>query len=272
MTTTVERPRPGAAKAIVLKDVIVAEFLKMRTVRATYLTLAGALFAVALGTLVVFVVAGAYDTAPVAEKATFEPADPTVVVMPFVAFFVGCLGGLASTTEYGTRSIVGSLVAVPRRGILVAAKVIVVSAVTPAIGVVLAFVSFFSAWAILGSRPRPFNPWNSVGDAIPSVVATGVAVLVAALVALGLGLLLRSTTGTLVTLGAVLLVIPIFAHFLPSPLGERVASFLPSDLPAQLTASNDQYILSPMGVLLVMLLYVIAALTAGVVGFKRRDA
>ncbi|OXM50494.1 ABC transporter permease [Amycolatopsis alba] len=257
---------------VILKDAIAAEFLKLRTVRATYLVLAGALCAVALGSLVVLVVSGSYDVASEADKSSFEPADPTVVVMPFVAFFVGCLGGLAVTTEYGTRSVIGSLIAVPRRGVLVAAKAIVVTAVTLVVGVALAFLSFFVANAILGDRPRPFNPWTSVGDAIPSVVATGVAVVVAALIAMGLGLLLRSTSATLVTLGAVLLVIPIFAHFLPSPLGERVASFMPSNLPPQLTGTNDTYVLSPAGAALVMTSYIVLSLTAGVIGFKRRDA
>ncbi len=94
-----------------------------------------------------------------------------------------------------------------------------------------------------------------MGDAIPSVVATGVAVVVAALIALGLGLLLRSTTGILVTLGAVLLAIPICAHFLPSPPGEHVASFMPSNLPPQLTGTNDAYVLSSIGAVLTMSSY-----------------
>ncbi|WP_414943737.1 hypothetical protein [Amycolatopsis sp. cmx-11-32] len=101
------------------------------------------------------------------------------------------------------------------------------------------------------------------------MVATGV---IAALIALGLGLLLCSMTGTLVTLGAALLVIPIFAHFLPLPLGERVASFMPSNLPPQLTRMNDAYVLPPIGAVLVMLSRVALSLVAGVAGFKRRDA
>ncbi|MER7859690.1 hypothetical protein ABTX61_11335 [Amycolatopsis japonica] len=92
-----------------------------------------------------------------ADKVGLKPADPTVVAMPFVAFFVGCVGGLTSTTEYGTRSIIGSPVAVLRRGTLVAAKVIVVAAATFVVGVTLAFLSFFVARVILGDRPRPFK-------------------------------------------------------------------------------------------------------------------
>lgn len=107
-----------------------------------------------------------------------------------------------------------------------------------------------------------------MGDAIPSVVATGVA----GLIALGLGLLLRSTTGTLVTLGVGLLVIPIFAHFLQSPLGERVASFMPSNLLQQLTGANDPYVLSPIGAALVMISYVALSLIMGEAALKRSDA
>ncbi|MFD5090743.1 hypothetical protein ACFWMR_09085 [Amycolatopsis thailandensis] len=98
-------------------------------------------------------------------------------------------------------------------------------------------------------------------------MATGVAV-----VALGLGLLLRSTSGTLVALGVILLVIPIFARFLPSPLGERVASFMPSK-PAAAAHRDEQRVRAfadrgGAG----DVSYLAMSLIAGVASFKRRDA
>lgn len=81
-------------------DMLAAEWLKLRTVRATAGALLAVAVAVATGSLVILAVVGAYDAAPPSERAGFEPADPTVVVIPFVAFFVGSLGGLAVTTEY----------------------------------------------------------------------------------------------------------------------------------------------------------------------------
>lgn len=268
-------PPPGAESSVrgpALWDFIASEWLKLRTVRASYLMLLGGAFTVLLGAVIVLTLVGAYDAASAAEKAEYESADPTVVVMPFVSFFVGALGGLAITSEYTTRNISSSLIAVPRRRAFFIAKVSVVSAVTLVAGQVFSFAAFLAAWLILGDRPAPINPWSSVADAMPSVLATAIAVLVAALLALGIGAVLRSSTGALVTLGALLLVIPIFAHFLPSPLGEQVSSLMLTNLAAQITDTETPYVLSPVGALIVMLIYVIAALVAGATCIIHRDA
>lgn len=253
-------------------DLLRAEWLKLRTVRAAYVALGGALLAAVTGTLVVLAVVGAYDASAPAERAAFERADPMVVVMPFVSFFVGMLGGLAMTVEYGTRGITASLLAVPRRGALYAAKAVVVAATTLAAGTVLAVASTLAAGAILGDRPAPINPWTSVPDAVPSALAAGLAVMIAGLVALGLGAVTRSTAATVGLLGALTLVVPVFAHFLPSPWHVRLASVLLPNLAPQVVGGDSAYLLSPSAALAVLTAYAVLALAAGLVALTRRDA
>ena len=61
------------------------------------------------------------------------------------------IGALVITSEYGTRMISTSLTAMPRRGVLYAAKAIVLACVTFVVALVTSFASFFAGQAVLAS-------------------------------------------------------------------------------------------------------------------------
>ncbi|GAA4976182.1 ABC transporter permease [Actinoplanes utahensis] len=266
---TTEKTAPS--RISVFLDAVAAEFLKVRTLRSTWAFLAGGVAASLLGAFILFMLVQSYDAASPADRLNYETADPTVVTMPFVMFFIGAIGAMLITSEFGTRSIGPALLAVPQRRTLITAKATVAGLIGLTCGAAFALLAFADARLMLGDRPAPINPWPQWTDALPTVLcATGI-VTVTTLVALGLGALLRSTAGTLTTLGSLVLVAPIFAHFLPTVWQLRLASVLLPNLTPQLAGSDHPYLLSQTGAAAVTAGYVLLALGAGALAFRRRD-
>jgi hypothetical protein len=281
MTTLRNRPgtadtssaaAPTVPRSRVFRDAVAAEWMKIRTLRSTYAFLAGGVAATLLGMLILFLLISSFDQATAAEQANYETADPTVVVMPFVMFFVGSIGGMLITSEFTTGSIGPGLLAVPQRRVLLGAKATVAAAAGVLGGLLFALLAFAGATLLLGDRPAPLNPWQTWTDAMPTVFSAALVVMVTSTVALGLGAVLRSTASTLVTLGGLVLVAPIFAHFLPTTWQLRFGSILLPNLTPQLVGGNHPYVLSQAGAVAVTVVYVVVALGAGALSFSRRDA
>ncbi|HEU5472883.1 MAG TPA: ABC transporter permease [Actinophytocola sp.] len=255
-----------------MTDVIAAEFLKIRTVRSTYGLLASVAALIVVGVVVDIAMTADWNGAAAEERAHFATADARVVVIPYAQFCLAALGALAVTAEFGTGMIRPSLVAVPDRLAMVAGKAAVVAALSLVVGQLVAFGTFLLSWWIAGAHPAPLWLWPSVSDAIPSVLASGLSVTVCALVGLGIGLLIRSTAGALVTLAALLWVLPSVAFLLPVPWDLRIAAVMLPNLAPQLDPTFEFVVLPPWAVLLTMALYIVAALAWGTLAFTRRDA
>lgn len=266
------RVAPGARVFPDFPDAVAAEWMKLRTLRSTYGFLAGAVVAILLAMLVLYLLIRSFDQATAAEQANYETADITVVVMPFVMFFVGSIGAMSITSEFTTGSIGPGLLAVPRRRLLLGAKATVAGGVGLFAGLLFALLAGTGAILLLGDRPAPLNPWQTWADPVPTVGCAALLVMVTSAVALGLGAVLRSTAATLLTLGGLVLVAPVFAHFLPTAWHLRFASILLPNLTPQLVGGSHPYLLSRAGAVAVLVGYVIVALGAGALSFSRRDA
>ncbi|GII33996.1 ABC transporter permease [Planotetraspora mira] len=253
-------------------DVAAAEWLKLRTMRAAWVVWAGAAVSTLIGLIIIMGHVGSYDQATPGQQASFESADPAVAVMPLVAFFIGTLSALVMTTEFSTGSIAPSLVAVPQRRTLLAAKSVVVTCVALAGGVLFASLSQIGAMLILGDRPAPLNPWTHWWEAVPPAAGTAVTTLATGLVALGLGAVLRSAAATVAVIGALTLVVPMFAHVLPEPVHLWVASVLIPNLAPQIAGAESAYLLAPPVAAAVLAFYVVVTLGAASLSFSRRDS
>ncbi|MFG1603115.1 ABC transporter permease [Actinoplanes sp. NPDC049265] len=253
-------------------DAVAAELMKVRSLRSTWAFLGGGVIATAFGAVILFLLVRSYDAAAAADRANYETADPTVVTMPFVMFFVGAVGAMLITSEFSTGSIGPALLAVPRRRALIGAKAAVAALFGLACGLVFALLAFADARLLLGDRPRPINPWPRWTDAIPTVLCATLIVMVTCLVAMGLGAIMRSTAAALTTLGALVLVSPVFAHFLPEVWQLRFGSILLPNLTPQLAGSHHPYVLSQGGAVVVTIGYLILTVGLGAVSFGRRDA
>lgn len=185
------------------------------------------------------------------------------------------LGVLAVTSEYATGTFRTSLIAAPRRGAVLVAKTVVVAGVAGIAGLASVFATSGLTRAIVGNRPVRGFTADGV-HAVPLLLAQSASILVAALVGLALGVVLRHTAGAVVSVVALVYVVPMFAQSLPAPWDARVNSVMPNSLPGQLAGTGDANsiygsVLSPPVALVVMAAYVIVPLGAAAVLIRRRD-
>ncbi|WP_018349198.1 ABC transporter permease [Longispora albida] len=255
-----------------MADVIVSEWLKLRTVRSTYWVLAALVAFFAGGSVIAYLMTADYDGSPPAMQVLFAAADPGVVVVPLAQFCLAVLGALAVTSEYGTGTIRPSLTAVPGRARLLLGKVLVVGGLGLAAGQLVTFASLAAGELITGDRPAPISAWTEWSDGVPSAIAGGLSIMVAGIAALGLGFVIRSTAGALVTMTLLLFVLPSVAFFLPAPWGARVSAVMLPNLPGQLAGAYPDAVLSPAGAGVALAAYGIAAIGAGWWALSRRDA
>src|ERR1700749_2460534 len=141
---------PEATGRAGLRGAIASEFTKLRSVRSTYWTIF-ALIVVSVGLAAIAGFASASDlhNNP-GDKAGFDATQTTLIgFFEFGQLIVAVLGALVITSEYSTGMIRTSLTAMPRRGTVYAAKLIVFGTVTLIVSVIHSFVSFFVGPAAL---------------------------------------------------------------------------------------------------------------------------
>ncbi|WP_248964039.1 ABC transporter permease subunit [Sphaerisporangium perillae] len=257
-------------------DVLRAEWIKVRSVRSTYYTLGVALGGILLGVAVAWSAVAAFDGAPPAMRATARVANLEEVVVLVPQLCLGILGVLAITSEYGTEMIATSLMAVPRRWPMLAAKACVLAAIGLVTGPLVVFGTYFASRSIIGDR---FNGayLTPVGDKVALLAVSGLSVVVFALLGLGLATVLRSTAGAIVIVVGLVYVVPMVAGNLPEPWSERLGSVMLPGLPRQIVGeANDHSVfgslLSPAGAVAVLVAYALLPLAAGALLLRRRDA
>jgi ABC-2 type transport system permease protein len=157
------------------------------------------------------------------------PFHPTIVShglagASLVQFILAVVGTLAFTSEVSSGTIRASLAASPNRVRLVAAKGLVFLAVTLVIGIVTSALGVLTAALVLHSVSR--FP-GLTGTVVSSVVGTGCYLALLGLLGLGLGVLIRRSSGAIFTLVVGLLILPILANFLPANLAPSVERLLP---------------------------------------------
>ena len=175
-----------------------AEWLRLRTVRTTWwCLLAAAVTVVGIGAIM------AFDAENVTASGELPPATSAGefgVLLGQFALLVLVL--LAVTQEYASGAIGPTLQWTPRRGVLMAARVAVPVVAATAAGVLLALVADVAAWLI---EPGLTLSFGDVTDSLGRIAAVLVA---GGVLAVGAGLLLRSTAGGLATVFLLQLVLP----------------------------------------------------------------
>ena len=257
---------PVPSLAIRGLDLLASEWTKFRSVRSTYWSLLVAVVTpVAASALVAFAFAN--------QRAPGPPPDPLlpeVISLEYAVIAVSVLGVLAFSAEYSTGLIRTTFTAAPRRRAVLAAKAVVLGAVTLAAGELVAFTSFGLVQAILAghhqgvSLSRPGVPG--------AVLAAGLLLCVCALLGLALGSVIRHTAGGIAATIAVI-VLPSILGLLPAPWNGRIGRFTLLQAGRQVTALHPAAnLFSPAWSLLVLLAWPAAALAAAAVLITRRDA
>jgi ABC-2 type transport system permease protein len=259
-TLTTSRPHPEVALARVLARTCRAEWTRLWTVRSTWLFLAaGAVvmigIAAAAGASAASDPTASGDSAWVAAEFTTLPGQFAFLVLALTLV----------TSDYATAGIVPTLQWTTRRTVLLFARAVVAVAVATTAAVLLALAAVLTA--LLASRSTLDLPADG------AVVLGAVAVVVSAgsALAVGLGFLLRSTAGVLVTVFLVMLVLPIMLPNLPLEWGDDVARRLPGTGAVYLLVGEVDG-MSTASSVTVLLVWAGAALLLGWLRLVRTDA
>ncbi|WP_433179606.1 ABC transporter permease [Actinoallomurus sp. CA-150999] len=263
------RPRRGAMFLHCLK----AEWIKIRTMRSTvYIVLGTLAIGVGLAALNGTSAGREYATMTAADRAAFDPLATSLRGYLLAQITLGLLGGLAITSEYGARTIVSTLAAVPRRARVLAAKAAVLMAVTLPVGLLVSLSGFLVGQAALAGAGAP-HLYLSDPSALRGILGGGLYLMLAGLFGLAIGTVLRSTTATVTTLFGTMLIVQAFAPALPGALGDWVTKYWPPIAGGQIiTGHHDPALLAPWAGLAVMASCVAKLLMTAFVAFRKRDA
>lgn len=269
MTVATLTPAFPPRGRVTLARVIDSEWIKLRTLRSSWLTLLGAVVSMlAIG----LVVAVATTTS---KWSTLQPDDTaasaTLQGFHLAQLLIGVLGILFVSGEYATGMIRSTFAAVPRRLPVLAAKWVVFGAVSLVVMTATSFATFFSAQAILSAHGHG----SSLADpgALRAVAGTGVYLALVGLLAGAFGWIVRSTAGAISGLLGLLLILPVILRLLPGTFTSTVAEYLPSNAGEAFVISyHNPNLLSPWAGLGVFTIWVAAAMAAAIVIVRRRDA
>jgi ABC-2 type transport system permease protein len=247
-------------------DLLASEWTKFRSVRSTYWSLLVAVVTpVAVSAVVAFAFTSARNQGPPP-----DPLLPEVISLEYAVIAVSVMGVLAFSAEYSTGLIRVTFSAAPRRRAVLAAKAVVLAAVTLAAGELVAFVSFWLVQAVLAGHRQGVSLGRP--GVAGAVLSAGLLLCVCGLLGLALGAVIRHTAGGIAATVAVILV-PAILALLPAPWNGRLGRFTLLEAARQVSALHPATdLFSPGWSLLVVLAWPAAALAVAAVLITRRDA
>ncbi len=237
-----------------------SEWLKLVSVRATWLLLAAM---VAIEATFAIVVPSAGEL----EDLRSQDVENLFIGTPLVTVFVFTLGALLSTNEFRHRTADSTFIVTPRRERVVLAKLVVGFVVGLVCALLFIAVNAGFGLSILSGRGIPVD----ADTAVSIYVGAGIGLILVCLLGVALGALLRNQVVTIV-LGIALFFI--LRELLTTILGEDIAAYLPGQslLALQGPSGDDaDYLLSQFGGGLVFAGYCAAVAVAGVLVTRRRD-
>ena len=291
-----------------LRGALASEFTKLRSVRSTYWTLAMLfLFSVGISAAAAAGTAASFHNNP-GNKAGFDATQVSLIAFFEIGqLIIAILGAMVITSEYSTGMIRTSLTAMPRRGVVYAAKGIVFTVVTLIFSVITSFVAFFVGQTLLsgtgvaasvfhnvtipanalfnGGGPNSNGPPTvtfqgtdviSSTTVLGAIIGSALFVTVVAVIAFGVGSIIRHTAGAIFTVIGMMFVIPIIVQAaLPNDWRWDIMRFLPDaagEVMSVTVGGNNPHLWSYWPQFLVTLAYAAALVGIGAYLFRKRDA
>ncbi len=229
---------------------------------------------------------------------------------------IAVIGAMVITSEYSTGMIRTSLTAQPRRGVVYAAKAIAFTSVTLVISLVTAFVAFFTGQLMLSGKGVAASLFHIVtipataqvscgpgpgkgggpgpgggpectatyfgtdvihpSTVLTAIIGTALFVTIVALIAFGVGAIIRHTAGTIAAVIAVLFIVPILEHTLPDSWHFDIMRWLPdaaNQVVSTTVAGNGPgHLWSAWPQLGITALWAVVLVGIGAYLFRKRDA
>jgi ABC-2 type transport system permease protein len=255
------------------------EFIKLMSLRSTAFLLA-ALLALGIGVSLLFALTLESGGVPSVASADFSLDAVTLGTVIFGQMIAGVLGVLMISSEYSSGTIQPTLIAAPRRIPTLAAKALVLFPVLAGV----ALISLFGSWALTFPIYADFGIATGLqasGFAF-ALVGGGIYVGLCGVFGLGVGTLVRSAVGGSVVVFCTTLLAPILTSVLPTSevvrtmrlylLSHAGDSMVRLGDPALGFAEASVQYLSPLGGWITALAWAAAALIAGAIVLRRRDA
>ena len=302
MTAVLEAPAALAMEEppgrVGLRRAMAAEWTKLWSVRSTMWTL------VATGIAVVGLSVLSTSTRGAADIVE-DPTRLSLIGVFLGQLIFGVLGVLVMSAEYGTGTIRATLSAIPRRPLVLIAKVLVFGAVALVVSEIFTFTAFGVGQAILSAKHAvgpsaavaqharqlgvkvppgvkallPSTGSASLGQTgvVRAVIGAGLYLAVLGLLALGLATIIRHTAGAISAFVGVVLVLPLIVQALPTSINNAVARYLPANIGLVMFSTNGvpDHVgpaFSPWTGFALLVLYTVAALAVGCWVLVRRDA
>ena len=256
---------------------MLAEWTKIRSVRSTVWSLIiFVVLTIGLTALLSWLTVHAIETGRAPRRSANLAGDPVSFILGtgigFGQLAICVLGALTMTSEYSTGVIRASLLAVPKRVPMVAAKCAVFAGLIFVVAEIVSFCSFFIGKAIV-------HPVADVSLSQPgvarAVVGAGLYLTVLGLFALAIGSLIRHSAGAIaIVIGLVLVVGPLLGLLDSYDWGAHVHAWFPTVAGSYITADHQQpgQLLSPWGGFAVFCGWTVLLLAAGSYLLDRRDA
>jgi ABC-2 type transport system permease protein len=307
---------PPATGRAGLRGAIASEFTKIRSVRSTYWTLAALLVvSIGIDAAITAGMAGNFSSNS-ANKAGFDATQTSLIAFFEIGqLIIGVIAALTITAEYSTGMIRTSLTAQPRRGTIYAAKAIVLTSLTLIVSLITSFIAFFVGQALLSGTGVSASLFHSVtipqnanvncppgagggdgGGPLPpgckvvfsgtdvispstvlmAIIGCALFVTLVALIAFGVGAIVRHTAGAIAIVIAALFIIPVLEQALPHNWRWDIMRFLPDAanqvVSVTIGSNGNAHLWSAWPQLGVTALWTVALLAAGAYLFRKRDA
>jgi ABC-type transport system involved in multi-copper enzyme maturation permease subunit len=233
-----------------------------------------------------FTVTGSGDIAPIGGDGDGRPPEQSLVGAFAGLIAIIVVAVMFITAEYRRGLIRVTLAASPRRGRVLAAKAVVIGVVAFVIGLVAAGIALPLGIHLAYNHGIYVLPASSLTN-LRLIVGTAALFAVVAVFALGLGTLLRRSTGA-VTVGIVAVLLPYIlavASVLPANAAEWLTRLTPAaafsvqqslvvypQVTASYTPANGYFPLSAWGGFAVLCGYAVLALWLASLRLRRRDA
>jgi len=273
--STVQAARPAAlpeaAGQAGLPGTLASELTKIRSTRSTWWTLLALIVVtVGFGALASFGATRGGGHGP-----GFDATTRSLGGLYLGQLIIAVLGALVITSEYSTGMIRTSLIAMPRRGVVFAAKALVFGLVALVVGLITSFVSFFLGQAIMSSDH--INASLGQPGVLRAVIGGALFLTACGLLAFGIGMMLRHTAGAITTAIGLLFVLTVLVQFLPGSWQDHVDKWIPALAGSQVwqvkpSAGGGPPMFSAWGGFAVLAGYAVLALIGGFILFRRRDA
>lgn len=226
-TTPTYRAPNVATKPASFGATLAAEWSKLTSLRSTYITLLVTLvLAIGLSGAITLIIGSSINDWDPSARAGYNPIMMSFFGLVFSTILLTLIGVTFVASEYATGMIRLTLTATPRRGRVLLAKVLIITAVTLVVGLISSFGAFLLGQAILGS----FDLGTATladSDALRTVLAYGLLAPMYPLLGASLAVLFRSTAAAISTVLALIFTPAIFGALLPAWWQENVLRYLP---------------------------------------------